>query len=152
MFKISQDKKDKGQSCCAYGCKQALIKKKGGLCHKHYSRKLRELRPKEVRYSQMKQKAKSRGIQFSLTLQEFLLFCNNTKYLTPGLRGQSATVDRRCNAQGYHLFNIQLLSNRANARKGSSFSGNQFTRPEPHKTIAEELSSFEQTGEDEIPF
>lgn len=151
MFEISVHKKKEGRYCCAYACSNKPVKKKGGLCHKHYARKLRELYPKKVRYSQMKQKAKSRNIPFSLTFEEFLLFCRNTGYLTKGQRGQNATVDRRCNFQGYHLFNIQLLTNRANASKGNRHSGSKFSKPEPEKTLNELMSNYEG-GEDDLPF
>lgn len=151
MFKTSHQKKLEGNYCCAYSCSNEPSEKKGGLCHKHYARKLRELTPKKVRYSQMKQKAKTRNIAFSLTLEQFFTLCKNTGYLSKGQRGQNATIDRRCNFQGYHLFNLQVISNRANASKGSRHSGDKFSAPEKEKSI-NELMSISECSEEEIPF
>ena len=128
-MKISEKKKKDGVYCCAFGCKAPPEKKKGGLCHKHYARKMREKDPVTTRYSQAKQKAKSRGIEFSLTLEWFRKFCERTGYLSKGYRGFSATLDRRCNVHGYHSWNIQILSNRANASKGNRHSGDNFKCP-----------------------
>ena len=129
-MKISQAKKDKGVLCCAYGCNNKPADKKGGLCHKHYARKLRTDKPIQVRYSQAKQKAKSRGLEFTISIEWFRKFCQRTGYLTvKGRRGQNATLDRRCNMHGYHEWNIQILTNRANASKGNRFKGDNFDCP-----------------------
>jgi len=107
MFQISKTKKKKGKYCCAYACKNEPIKRKGGLCHKHYARKRRILAPIETRYYKMKHKAQTRGIQFELTLAELTDSCNRTGYLIQkGLRGRNATVDRIRNWEGYHKDNI----------------------------------------------
>ncbi|AGO48294.1 endonuclease [Cellulophaga phage phi17:1] len=128
-MKISETKKREGVYCCAYGCKNDPDQRKGMLCHKHYARLLRERSPKKVRYSQMKQKAKSRGISFTITLEWFLKFCGRTGYMSKGRRGQNATLDRRCNLHGYHSWNIQILTNRQNASKGNRPSGEDFDCP-----------------------
>ena len=99
----------------------------------------------------MKQKAKQRGIDFSLTLEEFFILCRNTGYLEKYNRGQNMTIDRRCNFQGYHFFNLQVLSNRKNASKGNSHKGSVFTKPEPEKSLNEIMSNHEG-GEYDLPF
>ena len=119
MFKISPAKKDLGVYCCAYACRNEPIKKKGGLCHKHYARKLREQDPVLVRWMQAKGKAKQRNKPWSITLDQFRDFCNQTGYLVKkGRRGQNSTIDRIDNNKGYTIDNIQLLTNRQNASKG----------------------------------
>lgn len=130
MFKISISKKKEGRFCCAYACRNKPVKKKGGLCHKHYARKVRELDPVQSRYNQFKGNARKRNKEFTITIEEFRHFCKRTGYIiTKGNRGQNATIDRRCNAHGYHLWNIQLLTNRQNARKGGGFNGDEFDCP-----------------------
>jgi hypothetical protein len=128
-MELSPAKKLKGVFCCAYACKNKPNPKKGGLCHKHFARKRRESDPVGTRYGQMKGKAKQRGIDFSFTLDEFRDWCKRTGYLKKGVRGFAATVDRRCNAQGYHIWNMQLMSHRANASKGNRFQGDDFNGP-----------------------
>jgi len=129
-MKLSERKKKEGKQCCAYQCTNTPIARKAGLCHKHYARRLKERDPVYARFNQWKSKATFRGIVNSVTLEEFRAFCKRTGYiLTKGYRGQSATIDRRCNAHGYHIWNMQLMTNRANASKGNSFNGDEFDCP-----------------------
>jgi len=121
MFKISLSKKKKGIYCSAYACNNKPIKKLGGLCHKHYWRKRKEIDPIYCRYNQFKGNAKQRGKIFLITLKQFREFCKNTGYIiNKGKRGMNATIDRIDNSKGYIISNIQLLSLRQNASKGSS--------------------------------
>jgi len=129
-MKISRHKKDEGVYCCAYRCKNSPNSKKGGLCNKCYARKRKHLDPVYARYNQFCSKAKARGILNTISLEEFRWFCKRTGYIvTKGKRGQNATIDRRCNTHGYHLWNIQLLTNRQNASKGNRHSGDNFECP-----------------------
>ena len=143
MFNISLDKKKKGVKCCAYACGNLPIKRKGGLCHKHYARKLREEKPILVRYFQFKGNAKRRNKPFNITLEEFRQFCEDTGYLiTKGKRGQNAIIDRIDNRKGYSINNIQLLTNRMNASKGDTVD---------EEAIEDLIKSFEGSNED-LPF
>lgn len=120
MFCISASKKAKGKYCCAYNCSNEPEKKKGGLCHKHYHRKIRLEDPVLARYQDFRSNAKKRNKKFSITLAEFRDFCKRTGYIiTKGNRGQNATIDRIRNHEGYHIGNIQLLTNKQNASKGT---------------------------------
>lgn len=117
-MKISEHKKKAGRYCCAYHCKGEPIAKKGGLCHKHYARKLRENDPVMVRYFQFKTNALNRGKEVGITLEEFREWSEENGYLKNGRRGRAATIDRVINSIGYYRSNMQILSNRANASKG----------------------------------
>lgn len=145
---LSQAKKDAGVYCCAYGCKEKPVPKKGGLCHKHYARRRRKLDPIGVRYNDIVQNAKRRGKGVYFNLDEFRAWCKRTRYLTKGNRGYSATLDRRCNAHDYYLWNMRIISNRANASKGAGFSGAIFTREHHFGTSPE---NWEAAGDD-LPF
>lgn len=129
-FQISISKKQAGKLCCAYACNNMPIKKKGGLCSKHYARKIRVVDPIQSRYNQFCSNATKRGKENSITIDEFRSFCDRTGYIKEkGKRGQNATIDRRCNVHGYHLWNIRLITNKANASKGNSFNGDNFDCP-----------------------
>jgi hypothetical protein len=130
MFQISEAKKKKGEQCCAHRCKNEPVYRLGGLCHKHYWRKRRELDPVYCRYNQFKNNAKKRAKEFTISLLEFRNFCERTGYIvSKGKRGRRATIDRRCNAHGYHIWNIQLLTLSANSSKGAGFNGENFDCP-----------------------
>jgi hypothetical protein len=127
---LSNAKKLNGVFCCAYACKAAPSHKLGGLCFKHYRRRRKELDPVAERYAQFKSKSKARGIENSVTLDEFRSFAKRTGYIhVKGRRGQNATIDRICNVHGYHLWNMQLLTNTQNARKGNKSNGDTFGCP-----------------------
>jgi len=150
MFQISQAKKDKGIHCCAYACTNEPIARKGGLCHKHYARKRREESLVTVSYNQFRQNAKKRGKEFSVTMIQFKAFCMRTGYLIEkGKRGKNATIDRRCNLHRYHIWNLQLMSNSQNDRKGDRFSGNGFGEPSSRvQTVIEVIEESENNNEE----
>ena len=117
-MKISIKKKQDGIYCCAYGCKNNPIPKKGMLCHRHYMIKFKDVNRMMYRYNQFKINAKKRNIEFTITKNQFRKFCQMTGYLIKkGVCGYRATIDRRCNVHGYHYWNIQLLSMRKNIKK-----------------------------------
>jgi hypothetical protein len=121
MFRTSEAKKKAGSFCCAYNCSNKPSDKKGGLCHKHFARKRREEDPVGARFTQFRINAKNRNKHFDITLQQFRDFCKKTGYcIEKGKRGQNATIDRKINSIGYTIENIQLLTNKQNASKGTS--------------------------------
>ena len=123
-FKISESKKLQGKYCCAYACKNTPKKKLGGLCHKHYWRKRKNVDPVYVRYNQFKNNATVRKKDFTITLKQFRDFCEKTGYIiTPGKRGRNATIDRINNNEGYHIWNIQLMTLSQNCKKGTKTEG-----------------------------
>lgn len=69
-------------------------------------------------YRNLKISAQRRNIPFSITKQEFALFCIETGYYErTGSRSICSTVDRKDNSLGYTYDNICLLSNNENAKK-----------------------------------
>lgn len=145
---LSQSKKAAGLYCCVFRCDEKPVKKKGGLCHKHYKRKRRKNDPIGVRYNDLVQSAKRRGKKVYFSLKEFREWCSLNRYMSKGNRGQAATLDRRCNAHDYYLWNIRIISNRANAKKGNRFNGAIFTRENHFGTSPE---NWEAAGDD-LPF
>lgn len=117
-MKISLRKKEKGIHCCAYGCSNSPVAKKGGLCHKHYARKIRLENPMYARYNQFCSNARKRRIVNTVTWEQFQEFCHRTGYIIQkGKRGQNATLDRIKNQFGYHHWNLQLLTGLQNVKK-----------------------------------
>lgn len=116
-FCVSEAKKKTGIFCAAYGCKNKPCAKKRGLCHKHYHRHRRIIDPVYNRYTDFRKHALERKKEFTITLDQFRQWCAKEGYLQKGRRGKAATVDRIDNTKGYHIWNIQLLTNRANIMK-----------------------------------
>jgi len=89
------------------------------LCWKCRSRLLKEKHPATYVLNAIRQRAKSRRLECTITLAEFKAWCAETGYLE--LRGQtpeSMTVDRVDPDQGYHIWNIRPLSHAENSAQG----------------------------------
>jgi hypothetical protein len=87
-------------------------------CHKCIKKQYREKNKLTATYQIMKDNAKRRNIEFSITLPEFKKFCTDTGYLEiKGTEAESGTVDRRDPRHGYTLNNIQVLTLSENVKK-----------------------------------
>lgn len=92
--------------------------KSAKMCYKCESRRRKEVDPAAYFFYKLQQNAKHRRIPFSLTLDEFRKFCDETNYLlTKGTGGDHATIDRKLVYEGYHYDNLQVLTKRENSRK-----------------------------------
>jgi hypothetical protein len=117
-FSVSEAKRKQGVYCCAYGCRKPPNAKKRGLCHCHYKRHRKMIDPVYDRWAQFAWNAKQRDIECSVTLPEFRKFCLDNNYIiSKGRRGRAATIDRKDNRYGYHIWNLQILSGAANIDK-----------------------------------
>lgn len=133
-FKISLIKKLLGIHCCAYACKNSPHPKKRGLCHKHYGILRRMLDPVYARYVNFKHNALRRHKDFTITLEEFRDFCERTGYIIEkGKRGRNCTIDRIDNRYGYHIWNIQIKSAKANTMKYHNVDKHMTELPEEHE-------------------
>lgn len=91
-------------------CTDKCITKHSPTCR---SRKRRAADPIKYVYQNLKDRAKQRPKEFTITLEEFRIWCYENDFV-PG-RGDS--VDRIENAEGYHLYNIQKMSLLDNIKK-----------------------------------
>lgn len=83
------------------------------------NRRWRESHPLEYCYITLRDNARRRHKEFSLTLEQFREFCYKTKYIKKkGITRDCYTIDREKNEFGYHIWNIKILKNKDNAAKG----------------------------------
>lgn len=133
-FKISEPKKIEGIFCCAYGCKNKPYPRKAGLCSKHYARHRRMIDPIYDRYANFKNNALRRCKDFTITLEQFRGFCNETGYIIKkGMRGRNCTIDRINNNEGYHIWNIQILTLNKNIEKYNNVDKHYTELPPEHE-------------------
>ena len=115
---IIESKKAKGL-CVAYRC---MKKSYAGyrFCHKHHKRHFKQTNPVGYHYGTLRQNAKRRGKEFTLTIDEFRTFCEETNYLEKkGKHKRAASIDRIDPNRGYSIDNIQILSLSENSKKGT---------------------------------
>jgi len=89
-----------------------------GLCSMHYTRKWRIDHPLQSTFSINKANAKRRGKDWSLTIEQFRYFCQDSSYLLEkGKTRLSASIDRIENNLGYHIGNIRSITLSLNSSK-----------------------------------
>jgi len=116
MFVIIPTKKHKGL-CVAYRCK-AKHTPRDRFCSKHRHRYRKEADPVKYTYQTLKSNARRRGKVFTITLEYFRKFCEDTGYLqNKGRYAKAASIDRKDHTKGYEPGNLQILSLADNSAK-----------------------------------
>lgn len=87
-------------------------------CSTCRSKAARKRDPVKAAWHNLKSNAKRRGVLFTIELEDFRKWCHKVEYIGhAGRTAESWTIDRRHNDIGYHLDNIQVLTNRDNVKK-----------------------------------
>lgn len=105
-------------------------------CWKCRARMLKDRHPETYVLNAIRQRAKARGLPFTITLEEFRKFCLETRYLE--LRGRTAdalTIDRIDHDKGYHIWNIQVKTFLENCTNGHVVPGRDCKQNEPKPDI-----------------
>lgn len=106
--------------CPAYGCRNPIGKKRR-FCYKHHHRYQKYSNPLSYAYQLLKCNAKRRRKPFTLTMEEFKEFCEETNYLVLSGRSKNGlSIDRIDNTRGYEKGNIRAITLSENAQKGAS--------------------------------
>lgn len=144
----------KGKICESKWCRNIKGRKADGYLIKHCwkcrSRKLKERRPHTYVLNAIRRSAKKRHLAFTLTLEQFVAFCERTGYMEKrGVESHSLTIDRVNHAKGYHHDNITVTTHFKNSLNGHTVPG-QFRQqnyrrdmepPEPCQTGSGEDSA-----------
>jgi hypothetical protein len=122
----TEARKRKAGLCARYGClSKAGCHKK--YCPKHHHQALKRRDPISYIYSHRKQRAKARGHAWDLTLENFRDWCEWTGYhLKTGRTPESASIDRKLNQYGYHVWNLACIPLGANAAKYTHAHGGEW--------------------------
>jgi hypothetical protein len=93
-------------------------RKDGRDCSRCHQRSWRRSQPISAAFATLRDHAKPRGIEFSISRQEFERFALESDYINrTGLGGSALTVDRIDNLRGYEPGNVQPLTRSANSVK-----------------------------------
>lgn len=88
------------------------------ICFKHKREKQKLDNPLRYWFDVWRQNARSRGIEFSVTIEYFKKFCDETGYLEKKGQGREGlTIDRKDYTKGYVEGNLQVLTKSQNSRK-----------------------------------
>jgi hypothetical protein len=103
--------------CNTLGCANKAAKHRT-ICHNCKRKRYQANNPIKYAYQELRARAKKRGKEFTLTLEEFKAFCTRTEYMVKkGIYKESLHIDRIDETRGYTADNIQVLSNSENIKK-----------------------------------
>jgi hypothetical protein len=143
MKPLIYKKKPKAGRCTVVRCNNKTNGRK--MCNTCRSRKCRQGDPVRYAFNNLVNHAKERGILCTITLDQFRVFCRKVKYI--GFTGRSAdsyTLDRRHCDLGYHIDNLQVMTNIDNVKK-------YFTYDWRTKTVVAWAANTMKQNED-LPF
>lgn len=106
--------------CLSRNCPNVVDKKKcrSPYCSKHRTRRWRDKFPLHHSFHHLRNRAKQRGKDFSLTREQYIEFAIKTNYAKlKGKTSSSLSIDRKDDSQGYHHWNIAAITLRENSRK-----------------------------------
>lgn len=97
-------------------------KKQGNYCYSCVMRKYAAKNPVKYAYIVLRQNAKRRGHEFTITFSEFEEFCTKTSILLGrGRTKDSYSIDRIRENEGYVPGNLQVLTVSENTKKYSKW-------------------------------
>lgn len=105
--------------CAVSGCTN---KCSGKMCNTCRCRQSRINDPVRYAFNNLRNRAKQRGVIFTITLDQFRDWCTKVIYIGfAGRSSESYTIDRRYNDIGYHIDNIQVMTKGKNIKKYFSY-------------------------------
>lgn len=103
--------------CKSEGCNKPC-RDKHYRCSACEKRKFRKDNPLKSSYTTLRDNAKRRKKEFTITFEEFCKFAIETEYITKRGRTKTGyTIDREKEEHGYHIWNIRVLTNTENITK-----------------------------------
>lgn len=116
--------RSKEEKCVTKYCRNRRAKKKNGyflkMCWKCRARWLKKHHPATYVLNMIRHSARKRKLPFTITLPVFKDFCAKTGYLEHrGSKPGDMTLDRIDWNEGYHIWNLQVISHAENSEQGS---------------------------------
>jgi len=107
--------------CMVTRCRNDHGKGKFSLCHKHYQHRWRMLNPKQSAFAALRDHAKGRGIEFSLTFDYFQGMCDAYAMFDHNAEtfGEYPSIDRVDSTIGYRPGNLRIITVSQNAEKSA---------------------------------
>lgn len=138
--------------CVWHGCRNPVNPNHhANKCPRCQSRWFRKTHPLKYFFNKLKQRAKERRHEFTLTFGQYESFCLNTDYhKLKGKTSLSLSIDRKDGKRGYHADNIQAITLRENTRKEYvPYFREQKYQPDADDIRAAEAAMAESMGENQ---
>lgn len=113
--------KTKAKGCCPVShCRKKSRGNGGKLCSAHHMRLWRVRNPARAAFTTLRDHARGRKLEFSITFDQFLEICKVTGYVElKGNRPQDLSMDRIDFRKGYVPGNIRVTTVCINSKKGN---------------------------------
>ena len=123
-WKKAPQARSKQDKCITKWCRNRRAQKSNGYylkhCWKCRSRMFKKNCPATYVLNMLQHSARKRDLAFTLTLAQFKEFCFKTGYLEHrGCQPDALTVDRINRNEGYHIWNLRVLTHEENSRQGA---------------------------------
>lgn len=107
--------------CMVKSCRKDGHRSKMGLCHCHWQHRWRMRDRKRSAYSTLRDHAKARGLEFSISFDYFTGLCDAHRYFESDAKtkGEVLTIDRINITQGYRVGNLTIVSHSENVIRGN---------------------------------
>lgn len=116
-FTDHQKQKIRKGICATPFCVKNRAKQKS-FCWSCVRERYRQAHPIEYAFQVLRNNAKRRGKDFTLTLEQFTVFVKQNDYMNKkGTKCKSLQIDRIDESRGYHFDNIQAITLRENIYK-----------------------------------
>lgn len=106
--------------CIIKFCRRRVgLPEKSNKCSKHRREAWKSKNPLRYYFGKLRNRAKERGREFTLTFQEYCKFAMETGYSELVNRGKTSTslsIHRKIDSEGYHMWNIQCVTLQMNSR------------------------------------
>ena len=114
-------KKDDGETCRVKFCMNTRKRTTGGLCEKHSKQLWRAENPKKYAYNNLRDSARQRKIQFSISYDYFCGLADAFGYfiVESDNHGDKPSIDRRDATKGYVEGNLRVITVSENVIKGN---------------------------------
>jgi hypothetical protein len=106
--------------CSSKRCRRVVMNacRHSDKCDRCRWKAWKEANPLAYHFGNLRRRARERGKDFTLTLDQFKEFAEKTDYMRmKGKTSLSLSIDRKENSHGYHHWNIQAITLRENSRK-----------------------------------
>lgn len=106
--------------CRSRNCRGVVDKEKvhSPYCSRCRTKRWREKFPLHYSFKNLRNRAKQRGKEFSLTREQYVEFAVKTDYARlKGKSSMSLSIDRKDNSRGYSVDNIRAITLSDNSRK-----------------------------------
>lgn len=107
--------------CMVKCCRKPHAPQKMGLCYQHYMARWRMRSPKRSAFATLRDHAKARGLEFSISFDYYTGLCDAHRYFDAAAvpKGETLTIERMDITKGYVMGNLTVISHSENVIRGN---------------------------------